>query len=579
MADVALHAYADPHGLGDVLQATTKAAFWRQMLPNHACVHRRLPSTGRSPPWPRMTGLVDTSIRTRHRPAPTAGPRVRLAPSAAACRMTGATPGTRPWSAANCTTRCASRSIRSAATCSTCRSGAARTKTCSGCAAHNMRWLRVLATGHGLGLDRAPRDAASAIAALQALLQRVEAFNAAHESSQSIYVLVGLTDYYPPGVPGDGHAYDHPTFKDVPVLPAPWYRAGIPFLRFRPGARLRSARTVCRTTSSSTNPGCRRSFRHWPSARRCSAGSSATSSRRAVARATASAASRRTAGTSRSRATSSIRSATRDRHHLIFTGTQYVAELTDYEYRPRADLAPDLVPGYRQIHQRLLDACGQWCWNVLGLTYYDFNPYTLDDALARPPGTRGGALTEYGFTNRPTDTAEDRRGRYGGDRAAAVRDGWAHAWKGLDGSVQTSFPGAADLVTGGTVVGVAPWASPSPQGGPGSRRRSRCPARRDRCARRRGRLGCLERDGCSTRSGESCRRSFAGLSGSYTAREHGLGGAGDAPCRRSRIARAWRPVSSRRATPRARAPSTSSFTTPPRAPTLASTRASSSCCP
>ena len=122
--------------------------------------------------------------------------------------------------------------------------------------------------------------------------------------------------------------------------------------------------------------------------------------------------------------------------------------MTDYEYRPRADLRPDLVPGYRQLHQRLLDACGQWCWNVLGLTYYDFNPYTLDDALLAHQAHVAAALIEYGFTNRPSDTAEDRRGRYGGDRAAAVLHGWTHPWKGLDASIQTSFPGAADLVTG-----------------------------------------------------------------------------------------------------------------------------------
>src|SRR5262249_38196299 len=51
--------------------------------------------------------------------------------------------------------------------------------------------------------------------------------NAAHPPEESIYVLVSLTDYYPPGVPGERFAYDHPNFRLVPVLPAPWYRAGI----------------------------------------------------------------------------------------------------------------------------------------------------------------------------------------------------------------------------------------------------------------------------------------------------------------------------------------------------------------
>jgi hypothetical protein len=330
--------------------------------------------------------------------------------------------------------------------------------------AHHMRWLRVLATGHGLGPDRTPRDAASAVAALQGLLQRVDAFNAAHESNQSIYVLVGLTDYYPPGVPGDGHAYDHPTFKDVPVLPAPWYRAGISFFDFDQEhgfGRQKGLpnyeqfyRPWVQTIVSALAE--RPSLLGWQLGNELKArGSPRNGISSEQAYAWYLAFTRDIVDTIRAR----------DRHHLIFTGTQYIAELTDYEYRPRADLAPELVTGYRQIHQRLLDACGQWCWNVLGLTYYDFNPYALDDASLAHQAKVAVAFTEYGFTNRPSDSAEDRRGRYGGDRATAVRDGWAHAWKGLDGSIQTRFAGAADLVGGGTVVGVAPWASPSPQAG------------------------------------------------------------------------------------------------------------------
>jgi hypothetical protein len=332
-------------------------------------------------------------------------------------------------------------------------------------AAHNMRWLRVLATGHGLGPDRAPRDAPTAIADLQLLLNRVEAFNAAHPSNQSIYVLVGLTDYYPPGVPGDGHAYDHPTFKDVPVLPAPWYRAGSAFFDFdqEHGFGRETGlpnyeqfytpwvKTIVAALAEHS------SLLGWQLGNELKArGSPRNGISSEQAYGWYLAFTRDIVDTIRSR----------DRHHLIFTGTQYVAELTDYEYRPGADLRPDLLPGYRQLHQRLLDACGQSCWNVLGLTYYDFNPYTLDDAWLAHQARVAAALLEYGFTNRPTDTAADRRARYGGDRPAAVLHGWTHPWKELDGSVQTSFPGAADMVAGGTVVGVAPWASPSPQSGP-----------------------------------------------------------------------------------------------------------------
>src|SRR5262249_11234309 len=85
----------------------------------------------------------------------------------------------------------------------------------------------VFATGHALASERAPRDAAAAAAALERLLAEVAAFDQRHDPAEAIYVLVALTDYYPPGVPGDRHAYDHPTFKEAPVLPAPWFRSGV----------------------------------------------------------------------------------------------------------------------------------------------------------------------------------------------------------------------------------------------------------------------------------------------------------------------------------------------------------------
>jgi hypothetical protein len=328
---------------------------------------------------------------------------------------------------------------------------------------HNMRWLRLLATGHGLGPDRGPRDAAAAVTALSTLLQRVEAFNAAHDPAESIYVLVGLTDYYPPGVPGDGHAFDHPIFKDVPVLPAPWYRAGVAQFDFdqehgygdetglpnyeqfyKPWVQTIVAALADRPSLLGWQLGNELKARGSP--RNGISSEQAYTWYLAFTR----------------DMTDTIRGL--DRHHLIFTGTQYLAELTDYEYRPKAGLAQDLVPGYQQIHQHLLDACGQTCWNVLGLTYYDFNPYALDDAQLAHRAKVAVSMTEYGFTNQPTDTPASRVGRYGGDRAVAVRDGWTHDWTGLDGSTVTAFPSASDLVFSGVVSGVAPWASPSPFG-------------------------------------------------------------------------------------------------------------------
>jgi hypothetical protein len=92
---------------------------------------------------------------------------------------------------------------------------------------NGFRWLRVFATGHNLGQNRAPADASQAAQALRALLDRVERYNAGRPPEEAIYVLVSLTDYYESGVPGDRQAFDHPVFRESPVLPAPWYRTGV----------------------------------------------------------------------------------------------------------------------------------------------------------------------------------------------------------------------------------------------------------------------------------------------------------------------------------------------------------------
>src|SRR5207237_5593264 len=81
--------------------------------------------------------------------------------------------------------------------------------------------------GQVRGEGRGPPDAAEAAAALSAFLGQVEHFNAVHPPDEAIYILVSLTDYYQSGVPGDRQAFDHPVFRASPVLPAPWYRAGV----------------------------------------------------------------------------------------------------------------------------------------------------------------------------------------------------------------------------------------------------------------------------------------------------------------------------------------------------------------
>jgi hypothetical protein len=96
-----------------------------------------------------------------------------------------------------------------------------------------LRWIRVFATGHGatVGPNGPPQNVDSVITALSAFLARVEQFNRENAADQSIFVLVSLTDYNDRGVPGDVYASDNPTWSGS-VLPAPWFRAGVPHFDF-----------------------------------------------------------------------------------------------------------------------------------------------------------------------------------------------------------------------------------------------------------------------------------------------------------------------------------------------------------
>jgi hypothetical protein len=148
-----------------------------------------------------------------------------------------------------------------------------------------------------------------------------------------------------------------------------------------------------------------------------------------------------------------------DPNHLIFTSTQYVAELVDWPYRQDRVPVPSLVPTYQSLHQRLLQDCGSFCWNVLGLTAYDFNPYDLDDAMLAHQHGVASVMTEYGFTR---GTPSQMQTGFGGDRAAAVRSGLDRPWTLLDGTVQPHLASAQQLVQQGVVNGLAPWGSPAP---------------------------------------------------------------------------------------------------------------------
>lgn len=324
----------------------------------------------------------------------------------------------------------------------------------------HLRWLRVFATGHALSPSRVPQNADAAVAALRSLLAEVEAFNARHDSSESIYVLVSLTDYYPPGVPGDRHAFDHPTFRESPVLPAPWFRAGIRSFDFEqehdlgrlyglPNYEVYYKPWVRQIVSSLSES---RALLGWQLGNELKArGSGRNGISSAQAYEWYLAFTRDIVDTIRSL----------DRNHLVFAGAQYVAELVDWEYRPQSHLDSSRVPEYQHLVQQMLDACGDHCWNAWSLTAYDFNLYPLDDAAIFSRAGVPVVATEYGFTLGGPDEMQQR---FGGDRAAAVRNGLAQAWVAYDGSEHPRLPGALELVRSGRLAGIAPWGSPAPQG-------------------------------------------------------------------------------------------------------------------
>jgi hypothetical protein len=323
---------------------------------------------------------------------------------------------------------------------------------------HRLRWMRVFATGHNLPAERAPRDAAAAVAALRSLLARVEAFNARHDPAEAIYVLVALTDYYPLGVPGDRFAYDHPVYRGSPVLPAPWYRTGVPRFDFEQehGAGrllgMPNYEVFYKPWVRQVVPGLAQSpaLLGWQLGNELKARNTPRN------------------GITPTQAYEWYLAFTRDivdtireldRNHLIFMGAQYMAELVDWEYRPKDELAPDLVPEYRRLVTHALEACGRHCWNVWSLTNYDFNLYAYDDAALFAQAGVASMMIEYGFTR--VSPAEMQR-RFGGDRVAALRDGLGRPWPALDGTRHDRLWSAFEMVQRAPLAGIASWGSPAP---------------------------------------------------------------------------------------------------------------------
>jgi hypothetical protein len=149
-----------------------------------------------------------------------------------------------------------------------------------------------------------------------------------------------------------------------------------------------------------------------------------------------------------------------DRNHVVATGVQYIAELVDWEYRPQGEPDPALVPEYRRLVSRMLDACGEHCWNLTSLTVYDFNLYPFDDAASFAAAGAATITTEYGFTR---GTPLEMQGRFGGDRAAALSNGLDRGWRTLDDGAEPRLLGITDLVQRYNIAGVAPWGTPAPE--------------------------------------------------------------------------------------------------------------------
>ena len=107
----------------------------------------------------------------------------------------------------------------------------------------------------------------------------------------------------------------------------------------------------------------------------------------------------------------------------------------------------------------MLDVRGSYTWNVWSVTSYDFNPYPLDDATLFGQAGVAVVATEYGFTR---GTPAEMQARYGGDQAAAVRNGLDRPWQTLGGQTQPHQWSVPELFARGVFDGIAPWGSPAP---------------------------------------------------------------------------------------------------------------------
>jgi hypothetical protein len=322
---------------------------------------------------------------------------------------------------------------------------------------HQMRWLRVIATGHGTLLPKEQIQTGIVEQRLADLLREVERFNAAHPPQESIYVLVNLTVYFEPGVPGDRYGYDHAGWCNARVLNAPWYRRG--FTRYSFDQECGGGRLV-------DAPNYEVNYKPWVERLvRVGAQSPALLGWQFGNEMKA----RDFTNDGIDEAfdwyidwladmTDTIRRI--DRNHLILTGTQYLAELTDYAYRPNdGEPVRQMIPGYEARFEKILRGCNEYCWNVWTLTNYDFHHYAIDDAMYLQRLKVPVMITEHGFT---LGEPHEESARFGGDRVMALKHGRARGWVDIFGERQPYDWSTADLVDKTGIQGVAPWASPAP---------------------------------------------------------------------------------------------------------------------
>jgi hypothetical protein len=327
---------------------------------------------------------------------------------------------------------------------------------------HGMRWFRVIVTGHARTPPYADAVAGRVEGRLTRLLREVEAFNAAHDPRESIYVLASLTDYYEPGLTGDRHGYDKPGWCLARVLNAPWFRRGVRSYDFR---------QECGGETLAGAPNYEVNYKPWV--------------QRVVAAGADSPAllgwqlgnemkARNSANNAIAEAydwyldwtidmVETIRAI--DRAHLIFAGGQHMAELIDWHYRADGGpgIQPDLRPHWQEHWDRMLRACGEHCWNVWSLSYYDFQLYPVDDAMLLQRSGVATMVIEHGLALGPR---EDELRDFGGSRPLAVRDGLDRPWQDLTWTWQPRLWGVAELAERTGLQGVAPWSSPAP--GPGA---------------------------------------------------------------------------------------------------------------